>query len=101
MVPTAEKLLKYLRERKRPVTVAQLAEHFLISPPTIRSALSDLKSKDLADFEADTGRAGRPLQRWFYRRPLALPPVPSAPAFAPHRPSAPRKWTVYDERAYN
>lgn len=98
---TSEKLLKYLQERKRPATVAQMAHHFLTHPGTIRSALHELKTQGLADFQANASKPGRPIHRWFYRRPLALSAVPTPGAPAPHRPSAPRKWTVYDDRAYD
>lgn len=101
MRTAAEKILKYLQERKRPVTVAQISEHFLLPTSTVRKVLHELKSKDFADFESAPDKKGRALQRWYYRRPLALPPV-SAPAAPPTpRPSAPRKWTVYDDRAYD
>lgn len=103
MRTAAEKILKYLQGRKRPVTVEHLVNHFLTHPSTVRSALHELKSKDLADFDTETGKAGRAQQLWYYRRPMALSAVPaSAPAAPPTpRPSAPRKWTVYDDRAYD
>lgn len=103
MTPTAEKILKYLQERKRPVAAAQLSTHFLQPLSTIRSALHELKEQDLAEFEAISGQPGKPRQLWYYRRRVALSAVPaSAPAAPPTpRPSAPRKWTVYDDRAYD
>lgn len=101
-MPTAvEKVLRYLQERKRPVTVAQISEHFLLPLSTVRKVLHELKSKDLADFDAEAGGPGRALQRWYYRRPLALPPVPAPAALAAPRPSALRRWSIYDDRAYD
>lgn len=101
MTPTAEKILKYLQERKRPVAAAQLSTHFLQPLSTIRSALHELKEQDLADFEAISSQPGQPRQLWYYRRRVALSAISASAAPAPHRPSAPRKWTVYDDRAYD
>lgn len=101
MRTAAEKILKYLQGRKRPVTVEHLVNHFLTHPSTVRSALHELKSKDVADFDTETGKAGRARQLWYHRRPVALPSVSAPITSAPHRPRAPRSWTVYDERAYD
>lgn len=101
MRTAAEKILKYLQGRKRPVTVEHLVNHFLTHPSTVRSALHDLKTRDLADFDTEAGKAGRAQQLWYSRRPVALPSVSAPIAPAPHRPRAPRSWTVYDERAYD
>lgn len=103
MQTAAEKILRYLRERKRPVTVQHLGSYFLTHPNTIRNALHDLKAQDLVDFETISSSPGKPRQLWYYRRRVALSAVPaSAPAAPPTpRPSAPRKWTVYDDRAYD
>ena len=101
MRTAAEKILKYLQGRKRPVTVEHLVNHFLTHPSTVRSALHDLKTRDLADFDTIGGKPGKPRQLWYYRRPVALSSVPASAAPASHRPRAPRAWTVYDERAYD
>lgn len=101
MQTAAEKILRYLRERKRPVTVQHLGSYFLTHPNTIRSALHDLKAQDLVGFETISGQPGKPRQLWYYRRRVALSAVSASAASAPHRPRAPRAWTVYDERAYD
>ena len=47
---TAEnRILDYMREHKKPVTITKMAKYFIVSDSTAKSALASLVKKGIAD----------------------------------------------------
>jgi predicted ArsR family transcriptional regulator len=42
-----DKLLEYLKEHKKPVTIKQMAKYFIASDNAVQRSLADLVSRDL------------------------------------------------------
>ena len=42
-----DKLLGYLREHKKPVTIKQMAKYFIVNENSAQRALADLATKDI------------------------------------------------------
>jgi predicted ArsR family transcriptional regulator len=67
---TVDKCLRYLSTHKKPVTVQQLSDYFLLSSSGVRNALIKLEQDNLVQF-VDVGRQ----QYWSIvrHRPVAIP----------------------------
>lgn len=76
-----DKIERFLRERKRPVTVRQLADYFLIQETTVGQALKRLEQRHVAR----STRAGR-RKLWTAARSVAVPAniVGTPPRNYPH-----------------
>ena len=44
-----QKILDYMSEHKKPVTVSKMAKYFIISESTAKNALASLVKKDIAE----------------------------------------------------
>jgi DNA-binding transcriptional MocR family regulator len=82
-----DKVERYLRGRKRPVTSQQIADYFMYRRSTVQRALHDLEQ---------AGKATRTPQRTWHICRMAVPPV-AAPAEP--EPALPR--ATYDRPTLN
>lgn len=71
-----DKIERYLRDRKRPVTSQQIADYFMYCRTTVQRALHDLEQ---------TGKVTRTQQRTWHICRMAVPPVAAAVELAPQR----------------
>jgi len=44
-----EKLLDYLKEHKKPVTIKQMAKYFIVNEKSVQRALADLASRGVVE----------------------------------------------------
>jgi Mn-dependent DtxR family transcriptional regulator len=44
-----EKLLDYLKEHKKPVTIKQMAKYFIVNEKSVQRALADLASRGIVE----------------------------------------------------
>lgn len=72
------KVERYLRDRKRPVTVKQMADYFMLSKSTVQKALNELEQAN---------KAARTPQRTWHVCRMAVSPVAALdePGPAPQR----------------
>lgn len=70
------KVERYLLDRKRPVTVKQMADYFMLSKSAIQKALNELEQ---------TGKVARTQQRTWHICRMAVPPVAASVELAPQR----------------
>ena len=71
-----DKIERYLRDRKRPVTSQQIANYFMYCRATVQRALHDLEQ---------TGKATRTPQRTWHVCRMAVSPVAAPDELAPQR----------------
>ena len=71
-----DKIERYLRDRKRPVTVKQMADYFMLSKSAIQKALNELEQ---------TGKVTRTQQRTWHICRMAVPTVAPFDELAPQR----------------
>ena len=99
-----EKIRRYLRERKRPVTAEQIALHFLLNTSTVRRALNELQAQGYVTAAPAHRPSGQPISVWSYCHetapkpepeeihapPECAPPVPVAVSKPPAKPQPSR-----------
>ena len=80
-----EKVERYLKEHKRPVTVAVLAYQFLLPANSIRGAIRDLCDQDKLVISYAVTPSGRRVRCYAYNRKLDRPVAVPRPADPPPR----------------
>ena len=70
------KVERYLRDRKRPVTVKQMADYFMLSKSTVQKALNELEQAN---------KAARTPQRTWHVCRMAVSPVAAPDELAPQQ----------------
>jgi len=48
MLTAEDRILDYMKEHKKPVTITKMAKYFIVSESTAKSALASLVKKDIA-----------------------------------------------------
>lgn len=71
-----EKIRRYLRERKRPVTAEQIALYFLLNTSTVRRALHELQAQGYVTAAPAHRPSGQPISVWSYSHETAPKPDP-------------------------